>query len=139
MRENDAEMIEVAVRSTDFHHRIAAAWAYALSKDDNNCLLALLNDRHPLVSHAAREGCVYIAKHKYGDLRTDFGPVLGSDQAAKDDSAALWQVYFDKKKKKAETKKVETPKAETAKPAQERAPDFDPTLAEKLGFKRPKE
>lgn len=131
MRENDAEMIETAVRSTDFHHRIAAAWAYALTKNDNNCLLALLTDRHPLVSHAARESCVYLAKHKFGDMRTDFGPVLGSDQSAKDDAAALWQLYFDKKKKK-----TEAPKTETVKP---RAPDFDPTLAEKLGLKRPKE
>ena len=99
-KEKDAEMFELAVKSSDFHHRIAAAWAYGLSLKDDSCLIALLCDQHPLVAHAARESCVYIARHKYKDLRTDFCPILNSGSNEKTDAANLWSVYFERKQKK---------------------------------------
>lgn len=117
-KEKNEELLELSVKSTDFHHRIAAAWAYGLDKNHNDCLFVLMTDRHPLVCQAAREACVSIAKLKYKDMHADFGPVLNANQAMKEDSMNLWQSYFEKKaKKKLESKPAE--KEEAPKSVQE--------------------
>jgi len=98
-KENNNEMYEIAVKSSDFHHRVAVAWAYGLALKDDACLIHLLSDSNQLVSNAARESCIHIARNKYKDFRTDFGPVLGSGPSEKNDAANLWSVYFERKEK----------------------------------------
>ena len=98
-KETNKELIDVSVKSADFHHRMAAAWAYGLTKDNNNCLYSLLSDKHPLVSQAAREACMHIARVKFSDPDVDFGPMPNSDGIEQEDAATLWQSYFEGKVK----------------------------------------
>jgi hypothetical protein len=64
-----------------------------------NCILLLMRDANPLVSSAARDSCVAIASKTYNDRYVDFGPMFNAQNAAKDDSALLWEIYFEKKLK----------------------------------------
>ncbi len=66
-------------------------------KPYSNCLLLLMRDANPLVSSAARDSCVAIASRTYNDRYVDFGPMFNAQNAAKDDSALLWEIYFEKK------------------------------------------
>jgi hypothetical protein len=116
-KEQNEELIELSVKSTDFHHRIAAAFCYGMTKNPSNCLFVLMTDRHPLVSQAAREACVSIA-WGHGDTRADFGPVLNADQAMKSDAANLWQSYFENKIKK-RSESMNSDKEPKAKSVQE--------------------
>lgn len=94
-QKND-ELVELSVKSTDFHHRIAAAWYFGIKKEPTDCLMHLLEDRHPLVSLAAHESCVCIAKNQHKEL-VDFGPF--GREGDKKASAELWTAYFEKKDK----------------------------------------
>lgn len=109
VKEKNEELVELSVKSTDFEHRIAAAWYYGLAQEPSDCLLVLLVDQHPLVVQAARESCVSIAKRKYRDAHIDFGPRLNATSSSKDDCLNLWQSYFESKTKG--SKKTEKPEA----------------------------
>lgn len=97
VEQKNEELIELSVNSTDFNHRIAAAWAFGIRKEPTDCLLRLLEDRHPLVSLAAHESCISIAKTRYKDS-VDFGP-FETDAGGKKSAGELWAVYFERKDK----------------------------------------
>lgn len=105
--ERNEELVELSVRSVDFHHRIAAAWCYGLSMQYSDCLGVLLIDEHPLVSCAARESLICIANdiplpklHRVGHYRIDFGPKdLQATKPEKESCLSLWEAFFDKRKK----------------------------------------
>lgn len=111
--ENDADLIDIAVHSKDFQHRVAAGWHYGLAKKIDDCLYKLLTDEHPLVSYAARESCKSIAIKKFNARNVDFGPEPNASQAHKNDAAELWRVYFDKKIKSTPVQPVPKPKEKT--------------------------
>ncbi len=114
MDENDKDLIDIAIHSKDFQHRIAAAWHFGLAKKIDDCLFKLLTDEHPLVSFAARESCKSIASKKFGARNVDFGPEANASQEHKNDAAELWRVYFDKKIKSTPVKPVPlSPKEKT--------------------------
>jgi len=94
--QNNDELVELSVKSTDYNHRVAAAWYFGIKKDPTDCLIRLLEDRHPLVSLAAHESCVIIAKTQNKEL-VDFGPF--GKESDKKASAELWSAYFEKKEK----------------------------------------
>jgi hypothetical protein len=96
VNQNNDELVELSVKSTDYNHRVAAAWYFGIKKEPTDCLIKLLEDRHPLVSLAAHESCVSIAKTQQKEL-VDFGPF--GKEADKKASAELWSAYFEKKEK----------------------------------------
>lgn len=97
-QENDKDLLEMAINSKDYLHRIGAAWYYMISKNKDDCLFVLMQDEHPLVSLAAREACCAIAKGKNKNKNiVDFGPVYNSDATAKTEAVSLWKTYFQKK------------------------------------------
>ena len=91
------EMLEIASKSTEVSHRVAAAWAFGLTKKHDCGLTALLGDQDPLVVLAAREGCSYIAREKFGAKCTDFGPFPESGPAEKTHARELWEMWFEKR------------------------------------------
>lgn len=105
--ERNEELVELSVRSVDFHHRIAAAWYYGLCMKYSDCLGVLLIDEHPLVSCAARESLICVANdiplarlHRLGHYRIDFGPKdLSATKAEKESCLSLWEAFFDRRKK----------------------------------------
>lgn len=106
------EMLELATKSTDIHHRVAAAWAFGLTKKHDCGLTALLGDQDPLVVLAAREACSHIAREKYGAKCVDFGPFPGTGTTERSHSRELWEMWFEKR---AETL-AKTEKAKGAQP-----------------------
>ncbi len=96
-QQNNRDLVELSVQSPDFHHRLAAAWFFGLTKEPTDCLVRLLADKHPLVSLAAHESCVLIAKSNYNE-KVDFGPFENS-AVSKTSSAELWATYFETKGK----------------------------------------
>lgn len=91
------EMLEIASKSTDVSHRVAAAWAYGLGKKQDSGLTGLLGDNDPLVVLAARESCSYIAREKFGVKCTDFGPFADSGPAERSHARELWEMWFEKR------------------------------------------
>lgn len=109
--EQDQDLIDIAIHSKDFQHRIAAAWHFGISKKCDDCLYKLITDENPLVSLAARESCRSIASKKFNARNVDFGPAPDANQEHKNDAAEMWRTYFDKKIKSTTVKPVpETPK-----------------------------
>lgn len=125
------EMLEIASKSTDVSHRVAAAWAFGLTKKHDSGLTALLGDQDPLVVLAAREACSYIAREKFGAKCTDFGPFPESGPAEKSHARELWEIWFEKRV--AALAKVE--KAKATEPAKSGKPNGPATgsAVEKLG------
>jgi hypothetical protein len=92
------EMLSLLINSKDFTHRAAAAFYFGYILDPHNDLFLLYHDEHPLVSLAAKESFVRIAKNNYGQ-EVDFGP-LSSDLNNKDKketSSKLWKMFFSAK------------------------------------------
>ena len=118
-QDND-ELVELAVRSSDRIKRIAAAGYYAYKLEPSACLFVLMCDQDPLVVDAARLACVHIANRKYaamefkkrGRLRhIDFGPHFfveggnmtliqekqgGTMMSEAKDASDMWQAHFEK-------------------------------------------
>lgn len=125
------EMLELATKSTDIHHRIAAAWAYGLTKKHDCGLTTLLGDQDPLVVLAAREACSHIAREKYGAKCVDFGPFPGTGTAERSHARELWEMWFEKR---AETlAKAEKAKAAQPQPAGKPSKAEPGKAVEKLG------
>jgi hypothetical protein len=120
LKQRNEELVELSVHSTDFEHRVAAAWYYGLAQEPSDCLFVLMRDRHPLVSLAARESCVAIAKRKFKEHDVDFGPRLNAPQSSKEACADLWQAHFEKKAKEPRTE--ERKKPERPEKPKERTP-----------------
>ncbi len=113
--ENNEDLIESAVHSKDYTHRIGAAWYYGATLKHDDCLFKLLEDENPLVSLAARESCVRIAREKYQGKSVDFGPVPSADNQAKTDAVVLWQTYFANKEKTKTTPSEPNPFKQSSK------------------------
>ena len=96
-RPDHEEMLELAKKSTDMHHRVAAAWAMGIACKHDCGLTALLSDGDPLVVLAARESCVHLARGKYADKAVDFGPTPSAGSADKKQAQELWETYFEKR------------------------------------------
>lgn len=125
------EMLELARQSTEMHHRVAAAWAYGLTKKHDCGLTGLLGDPDPLVVLAAREACSFIAREKYGAKCVDFGPFPGTGTAERSHSRELWEMWFEKR---AETlAKAEKSKAAQPQPAGKPSKPEPGKAVEKLG------
>ena len=117
--ETDQDLLDIAIHSKDFNHRVAAAWHFGLAKKIDDCLFKLLTDEHPLVSLAARESCKSIAVKKFNAKNIDFGPLHNASQEHKNDSAEMWRTYFDKKIKNTP---VQPTPAKTAEKPKEKTP-----------------
>ena len=90
----NSELLNAASTSAEPAHRVAAAFAYGMSKNPHETLFILANDNHDIVSQAARESFVYIASTKYNKRGIDFGPYPGSDPLLKEDAIKLWRIFF---------------------------------------------
>ena len=116
--EKNEEQVELAVKSSDKIHRIAAAFYFQFKKEPSSCLMNLLADEDPLVIEAARQALVIVANDsKFRDQKVypknhviDFGPwMFGPGKRALDrqnprdadfvavrkDAIELWQSHFD--------------------------------------------
>lgn len=116
--EKNEEQVELAVKSSDKIHRIAAAFYFQFKNEPNSCLINLLADEDPLVIEAAKQALVIIANDsKFRDQKAypknhaiDFGPWMfgpgkrGLDRqnprgadfvAVRRDAIELWQSHFD--------------------------------------------
>lgn len=141
--ENNEEQVELAVKSGDRIHRIAAAFYYQNKREPSACLMNLLADQDPLVVEAARLALVIIANDKryrrpgaYHQMHIiDFGPWIfspGKDKSGGQDdmngltvrreAIDLWQSHFDKVE--ANNRKVEA--EQKAKMEREKAKENDP-------------
>ena len=111
--EQNQELVELSVKSSDRIHRIAAAFYYGHRRDRSACLMNLMADQDPLVIDAARLACINIAERKHGK-RVDFGPwVYGPKKNLNDESDTatirreaidLWNSFFEKREKDEELK-----------------------------------
>ena len=122
MKENNPEMVELAVKSSDRIHRIAAAFYYGHKLEPSECLFNLMADQDPLVVDAARLACINIANKKYVSVDkkgrayqqghiVDFGPWMyrpGSEKKStlngnqdgvkiRHEAIDLWRSFFEKK------------------------------------------
>jgi hypothetical protein len=113
--ENSSDLVESAVHSKDYTHRIGAAWYYGTAQKHDDCLFKLLEDENPLVSLAARESCVKIARDKYHAKHVDFGPLPNADIKTKTDAVVLWQTYFANKDKAPQNSSEPNPFKQTHK------------------------
>lgn len=94
----DKVMLEQAMRSNEPTHRVAAAFAVGMSGKADEVLMEMLEDPDALVSQAAREALIHIAKIHYSKP-VDFGPYPHSDISQKTDSHAMWRLFFQNTKK----------------------------------------
>lgn len=97
----DEDMMRAAMTSSDFRHRIAAAFALGMTQKHDESLMMLMEDQHPLVVQAAREACTHVSSIKFKQPAADFGPFPGADASNRTDSVALWRIYFEKQEAKA--------------------------------------
>jgi hypothetical protein len=141
--EKNEEQVELAVKSGDRIHRIAAAFYYQNRREPSPCLMNLLADNDPIVVEAARIALVIIANDKryrrpgaYHQAHIiDFGPWMFGPGKQKSDGQVdmdgltvrreaidLWQSHFDKVE--ANNRKVEV--EQKAKMEREKAKETDP-------------
>lgn len=122
MKEDNSEMVELAVKSSDRIHRIGAAFYYGHKLEPSECLFNLMADQDPLVVDAARLACINIANKKYVSVDkkdkayqqghiVDFGPWMykpGSEKKStlnggqdgvtiRHEAIDLWRSFFEKK------------------------------------------
>ena len=122
----DEDMMRAAITSSDYRHRVAAAFALGMTHKHDENLMMLMEDQHPLVVQAAREACTHVSAIKFKQPTADFGPFPGADASNRTDSVALWRLYFDKQQAKATLQSAKAPK-----PAPQ--PNAD-NVASPLGF-----
>ncbi len=129
-QDKESEMVEAAVNSKDFRHRLAAAWYYGHEVKPEENLFKLLCDENLWVRMGAREACEHIACIKYGKT-VDFGPASNADVSEQADARGLWELYFNTREKKAKQAKEE----EKLKPQPEKRSVADILEFEKIGIK----
>lgn len=90
------EMLNVLIKSKDFTHRAAAAFYFGYILDPHNDLFLLYHDEHPLVTLAAKESFVRIAKNNCKQ-EVDFGPLVAdlNNKDKKETSSKLWKMFFE--------------------------------------------
>lgn len=92
----DQKEINDKAKSKDIVDRVTASYAIALGTistiDDN--LFNLLTDESNIVSISAREAFVYIANNKLNNFIVDQGPPPSANANKKQESSALWRVFF---------------------------------------------